>query len=202
MVFFIVSYRFILHVKATFYVDCEKVLNICGNVLTKYKRTVSLYTPRSEEEEEKTNKKMYYQVEFNQNNFRFKYLAQTNRIKESVPYYRQCIEYEFTESGNKVLSLIEYGGKWNSNDITPKRAAKLSNKQIMEMIQVLIMSDAVTPEYTEEMQRQNSLFTLKSCENCGKTERTMEEYMGCARCGKACQKKNWSTHKRDCIKEK
>ena len=182
MVFFTVSYRFILHVKATFYVDCEKVLNICGNVLTKYKRTVSLYTPRPEEEEEKTNKKMYYQVEFNQNNFRFKYLAQTNRIKESVPYYRQCIEYEFTESGNKVLSLIECDGKQES--------------------------DAVTPEYTEEMQRQNSLFTLKSCENCGKTKSTMKEYMGCARCGKVfycgkdCQKKNWSTHKRDCIKKK
>jgi hypothetical protein len=38
--------------------DCEKVLNVCGTVLTKYKRTLSLYTPQSQEEE-KANKKMY-----------------------------------------------------------------------------------------------------------------------------------------------
>ena len=204
----------------TFYSECEKVLDLCQKVLKKYKITLSLYTPRSQEEKAK-NEKQFYQVEFNYHNYCFKHLTRPTeqRVKESVPFYRKCVEYEFAETGKvgmlgfqQFVPYLEPLLGIPKKEITAKRFAKLSDNRLVEAIQLhiltdqVLMSDQVNPGLAEDIQRENARFSLNSCSGCHSTERFMKEYKGCARCNKVfycskgCQKKNWKSHKKNCNK--
>ena len=123
------------------YEECGKVLDMHVKVLRKWEQATPFV------EDTVHYKEAYINVDFNYNNLRFEQLTATKCIKEAVPYWRKCIEYELYQCGGNFIPIHErsVGLKylpylvkylsWDRKDITQQNvAAKVSDKAIMYMI--------------------------------------------------------------------
>ncbi len=179
---------------------CERVLDMEGKVLEKYRIAINHLYPNKNSHDAKPVQ-CFDGLEYKYNLIRMNLYTLNHRFKDAVPAVRQLMEYEVKYNldfdHQNALCFLNLIGK-EANAASMKT---LKDTEIITMLQELI----ATPDPGKRKERER-VALMQCAGGCGRMESVIGDFKSCSRCQKACycsskcQKSDWKTHKKKCNK--
>lgn len=177
--------------------DCERVLGIEHEVLTRYQRS----SVGSSLEQQFCCDGLAYKYR----TIRYNLCLQTERYRQCVELFReQAIheaKYAFDyESSNYHFMVTAILGK----EPTVKVIKQLSDTDVMRIVMAPLQHEQCRTANAQFEEGRKQLVQLKTCASCGRQEDAVRAFKVCARCdavfycGRECQKADWKAHKKTC----
>lgn len=175
--------------------DCEKVLDMELEVLTRYEKS-SVGSPKGQVHCCDTLFHKYRIIRYN-------LYFQTERYDECVDLYRKFCEYEFKyklsyEEQMYLFMVVEVLHK----KISEANIRSLTDAEVKKMVMYPITIGHGT-RYLD-IEGKKKLVALHDCANCARTEDSFNSFPICKQCrsvyycGRECQNKHWKSHKTMC----
>jgi hypothetical protein len=179
--------------------DCEEVLDMELDVLTRYRRSVAGM--------EVEQVRCCERLTFLYHNIRYNVCFQTQRYEQCVELFRELAAHElkagvdFASSG--VLFMIPA-----ILDKPPTAAVlrELTDVEVMSVVLAPLHRQAATGKDGLDVEERKKRVGLRHCAVCHAQEPAMDLFKKCrgckdvVYCGKVCQKSDWKTHKKLCNK--
>ena len=177
--------------------DCEEVLDMELEVLTRYQRSVA----GTAMEQVRCCERLTFLYQM----IRYNLCFQTQRYEQCVELFRELAAHElktgvdFKSSG--VLVMVPA-----ILDKPPTAAVlrKLTDAEVMQIVKAPLHNQAATGVDHMRVAERKKRVALAACAVCHTQEAAMDVFKKCrgckevVYCGKACQKKDWKTHKKVC----
>ena len=178
-------------------VDCERVLDMEHEVLTRYQRS-SVGASHAQQ--------------FCCDGLAYKYRAirynlclQTQRYGQCVEIFREQALYEATnnfdwDSSEYHFMVTAVLGK----PMTLREIKRLTDTEVMRIVMAPLEIEHAAAAQSAIENEQRRVVELKTCAACGRQEDAVRAFKACARCdaafycGRECQKADWKSHKKAC----
>lgn len=181
---------------------CERVLDMEGKVLEKYRVALNHLYPNKNSHDAKRPIQCLDGLEYKYNLIRMNLYTNNERFKDAVPVVRKMMEYEIKynldfDNQNTLFMLNMIGKEANAASMKT-----LKDAEIITMLRK--MGSSLFDEHTRREQERVAL--MQCAAGCGQMESEIGEFKTCSRCQKAfycsskCQKGHWKTHKKQCNK--
>mmetsp|Transcript_29185 Transcript_29185/g.81642 ORF Transcript_29185/g.81642 Transcript_29185/m.81642 type:complete len:350 (+) Transcript_29185:51-1100(+) len=187
--------------------ECEAVMEIYREVLVRYERVVRQnfsFDPSTMQCMEALKYK-FHLIEYNVN-------MQRHRFRDNIAVWRTICDYELRTMGVQGLGYTQQLLMVTvalQQMPTPEVLRAISDEEVMSIIMLPVVEaggvEALFKSVDEEMGGNKA--KLNICPGCGKQEDVIGVFKSCANCrvakycSRACQKSDWSVHKRACRKK-
>mmetsp|Transcript_34974 Transcript_34974/g.71362 ORF Transcript_34974/g.71362 Transcript_34974/m.71362 type:complete len:367 (-) Transcript_34974:105-1205(-) len=176
--------------------ECERVLNMELEVMTRYKKHTGKDAPQAQIVCCET---LYFKYQM----IRYNLYFQTERYLECVPLYRDLADYELRyrvtfERQNYLFMVVHCLNK------RPIEATLLALTEDEILLMVKAPLSLGSADRVLDVEKRKQRVSLQTCAVCAKKEVALDVFKKCQRCrttyycGKECQKKDWKAHKKTC----